>query len=125
MQEQTQIDQVVNQNEEVQQAEQTVAKETVEQSAARYLMMAIPMFRAKQERLWEKNKTEVGRVLSALTEAPLEKETRTFTTTEGQDLFLLGLQIMNSKLILFNAQLKIEETKEENKENENGTNQEV
>lgn len=87
--------------------------ETVEEQAVKYLMWAIPMFRTKLKALEEHNRTEVGRVLSALIESPLEQETHHFTSDKAQDLFELGLVITNAKLILFNKALTIESVVEE------------
>lgn len=103
-------------------------EETVEMQAARYLSGAIPMFRLKLKKLQELNKTEVARVLEALIEVPLEKETREFTTDRGHDLFMLGLNIFNAKHVLFNAALKVEEQKSETSQvetKENNNDQEV
>lgn len=87
--------------------------ETVEEQAVKYLMWAIPMFRTKLKALEEHNRTEVGRVLSALIESPLEQETHHFTSDKAQDLFELGLVITNAKLILFNKALTVESVVEE------------
>lgn len=90
--------------------------ESVEMQAARYVAMALPIFRTKLKRLEERNKTEVGRVLAALIESPLEQQTHGFTTKEGSDLFEMGLVITNAKFILFNSGLKLEAKGELNPE---------
>jgi hypothetical protein len=88
----------------------TVANPEVEQTpevqAAMFLHSALPMFRNQLDKL---TGTQAKRVLSALMEAPLEKETPGFTTREADDLFALGLMISNAKFILFNVALKDKE----------------
>lgn len=75
----------------------------VEVQAARYLLTALPAFRNLSEKV---TGTQARRVLNALIESPLEKNTPPFTTEEAQELFNLGLVITNAKFILFQASLK-------------------
>lgn len=91
------------QQEEVKQEEVKLEDVPVEVQAARYLITALPRFRGQLEKV---TGTQAKRVLQALIESPLEKNTLPFTTPEALELFNQGLVITNAKFILFQASLK-------------------
>lgn len=87
-------------------AQDTSFQNSPEVQAAMFLHRALPMFRIALDKL---TGVQAKRVLSALMEAPLEKETPGFSTQEAEELFSLGLMISNAKFILFNVSLKDKE----------------
>jgi hypothetical protein len=103
MEQQSETQQTEEQPQIVEGTETTIQPEI---EAAKFLSAALPQFRTKLEGI---TGNQAKRVLAALIESPLEKETPGFTTKEAEDLFMLGLYISNAKFILFNVSLKNQE----------------
>lgn len=76
----------------------TMEEKTI--SAVQYLHVAIPAARNMIEHDLLTG-TQAKRVLMALIEAPLEKETPEFTTLEAKKVFHIACMIQNAKYILF------------------------
>lgn len=87
--------------------EQATPKELPEQppeiQAAMFLQAALPKFNRDLDTV---TGMQAKRVLSAITESPLEKTTPAFTTNEAAALFNLGMTIQNAKYILFTGAIK-------------------
>lgn len=83
--------------------EEMFAQLSPEEQAVMFLRTAIPLAREIVKK--DLTGTAAKRVLEALLEFPLEKETRTFVSSKEEELFNLGTHIQEKKFILFLASL--------------------